>query len=347
MTNAEIIHHLRSLVKGGRCDAPEMREILLAHCCFYLAQKTALAPIDRLSEITSAVTVKERFKQAKPLFESLRSTPYAVVKGAVLSERIYRSPFVRRSGDLDILLRREDLDFAKQVLLDAGFVQGRIVNGKIEPFTRKELIFQASQSHQTAPFVKATNNKVCPFVNLDLNTSIFWGEYKHPCNMDLVLRETEEANLFEIPFKKLAPEMEFISLCLHHYKDMNSIYLLSKGSLKLCLFSDILYYLKNVELNMDKLASSGAALGANRYLYYCLWYTDAVFDDDCLKPYLRRFESAEGKALLDCFGLEEGERCPWTMDLWERLFSPSFCEQFYSSLTERDIEKIKMNETLM
>ena len=292
MTNQAILDGLRRLVRTGTCDNDDLVALLTAHGCGFLVQK------DKLADVVSAVAVKERYKHAMPLFDALKDIPYAVMKGAVLSTQLYGSPFVRQSGDLDILIRRQNVETAKQVLLANGFVQGRVIGEKIEPFTRQELIFQASQSHQTAPFVKATGNKLCPFINYDLNTSVFWGEYGKDCDMDLVLSETENTSLFGQFFRKLSPEMEFLALCLHHYKDMNSIYLLANDGLKLSLFCDIYFYTKNVSVDTEKLYQLSERLNAVPYVYYCLWYTNEVFDADILKSFLTRFRCTEGEALL-------------------------------------------------
>ncbi len=348
MTNNEILANLRQIVQSGTCDDANIRDVLNHHNCTYLAQK--ISPPrrqNRLLDLTLAIAVKERFEHAAPLFEALQAYPYAVIKGAVLSDQIYGSPFIRRSGDLDILLRRQDLDYVKQVLLENGFVQGRVVNDEIVLFTRKELVFQASQSHQIAPFVKATGNKISPVINYDLNTSIFWGEHEHECDMNLVLSETQKTSLFDITFKKLSPEMEFISLCLHHYKDMNSIYLLAMGNLRLSLFCDIFYYIKNVPIDTDKLYNLSAKLGAIPYIYYCVWYTNQIFDTKFLTSIISKFESLKGSSLLSTFGLSDNERHEWKIDFLDRMFSPSFCDDFYSLLSEDEREKIKINQMLM
>ena len=165
MTNDEIILNLRQIVKSGTCNNPQMKDVLISHNCTYLAKKMSWSIQDKLSELASSFAVNERYKHAKPLFDAFRTYPYAVIKGAVLSDQLYASPYIRRSGDIDILIRHQDLDYAKQILLNNGFVQGRVVGDKIKQFTRRELIFHTVQSHQTAPFVKSTENKLCPFIN--------------------------------------------------------------------------------------------------------------------------------------------------------------------------------------
>lgn len=342
---SKIISQLRKLINGEIDDIREddsFRALLLAHGCNYLANKLTPNKQQFIGAL-SILEVRERIKHVSPLLDLLQNVPYAMIKGPVLSKRIYGSPFLRRSGDIDLLLRRQDLDEAKRILLQCGFVQGRVVDEQIVPFTRQELVYQNLQSHQTAPFVKATGNPLCPFVNLDLNTSIFWGEYHSANDADLVLEYTEEDTLLDIPIKRLKPEMEFLALCLHHYKDMNSIFLLAVKGLRLGLFCDLFYYLKNVDIEPDVLLTLSEQLHATPYVYYCLWYTDRLFDAAFLKSYVQLFACEEGKALLDTYGLCDAERHKWSIDFPERLFSPSFKEAFYSSLHKEEQEKVLIN----
>lgn len=340
----DIIQQLRALIRGNVVEEEALYQLLLAHRCVYLARK--IKPCERV-DIESALSVRERFRLAIPLLHALRDIPYAIIKGAPLSQRIYGSPFLRHSGDIDFLVRRADIDFAKKILLENGFIQGRVVDQNIIPFDRKEIVFQVSLSHQTAPFVKETGNPLCPFISLDLNTSIFWGEYEQPCDMDLVLSNTEKCALFNIPFRRLTPEMEFLALCLHHFKDMNSLYLLSVKGLRLSHFCDLFYYIKNVTLNLEKLCSLSDQLHATPYVYYCLWYTDQLFDAAQLKPYLQVFSSAEGLSLLNTYGLCDAEKHDWAIAFPERLFSQSFSKKFYNGLTEQEREKVRINQTFM
>lgn len=325
-------------------DDQTLQTLLIAHGCDAWVHK--LAP-DSKANVANLLVIQERIRQAAPFLNAIRKIPYALIKGPILSQRIYSSPALRRSSDLDFLLLRKDVDEAKYALLENGFIQGKVAGQKIIPFTRRELIFQASQSHQVAPFIKATGNPLCPFVNIDLNTSIFWGESGRICDMDFVLSETESSTLFNVSFKRLAPEMEFLSLCLHHYKDMNSIYLLSVNGLRLGLFCEIFDYLRNVALDEDKLFAHSERLHATPYIYYCLYYTDLIFDTAMLKPLINKFHTAEGTALLACFGLNDAERHIWKTDFWERLLSPEFSKTFYASLTEREREKVQINHSLM
>ena len=251
---------------------------------------------------------------------------------------MYQNPFIRNSGDIDILIRRKDADRVKQLLTANGFIQGRVTEQGIIPFNRRELLFQASLSHQSAPYVKKTNNKLCPYINVDINMDILWGEGEERANMDLVLSNTESSKLFNIPFQKLTPEMEFISLCLHHYKDMNSLYLISSGSFKLGLFCEIYDYLKKVKPSETIIADLCKQLMVGRYLYVCIHHTQQIFDDSLLSPYLKVLEDDKDITLLNTVGLNEKERKMWGITLFNRLFHPDLAKYLQGILNDEEKE---------
>lgn len=347
MKNEEIILEFRKVVETGVCSNNELKDILKSHNCMHLIAYDDFSPKERLVDYAYSVAVRERFKNTQVIFDSMKSIPYAVIKGAVLSDQIYHSPFVRHSGDIDMIIDRQNLNTVKNILLTNGFVQGRIQGQEIVPFSRRELVFHLTKSHQTAPFVKETKNNICPYINLDLNTCIYWGEYDGICDMNIVLEHTQETNLLNSTFKKLTPEMEFISLCLHHYKDMNSIYLLAMGNLKLSLFCDIYFYIRNVHMNINKLYDLVCKLNANPYVFYCLYYTDLIFDVNPIKKMMRMFESPFAHTLISSFGLSDDERCTWNFPFLDRLFSPSFSKDFYFSLDSVGQRKIQTNYQYM
>ena len=241
MNNDEILKNIR-LLSNDLQPEQDISELLAKHKCDYLLKKYKKSII---AETFNKICVNKRYQACKAIFEAFEQNriPYAIIKGAVLSKMAYGDLFCRQSGDIDILLCRENIDSVKQIMLNDGFIQGRITDSGIVPFSRKELLFQISTSHQTAPFVKQTTNPVYPYVNVDINLDIFWGESKQKADMNAVLTYTETAEINNIKIRKLIPEMEFISLCLHHYKDANSIYLLWQRGLNLSLFCDIFFIL--------------------------------------------------------------------------------------------------------
>ena len=79
-------------------------------------------------------------------------------------------------------------------------------------------------------------------------------------------------------------------------------------------------------------------------MYYILYYTGQVFDDDVLKQYIDAFRTPDGEALLNCYGLCEKERREWKYDFKKRLDSDNLYELIKEDLTERDKKKIAINK---
>ena len=352
MSYENIVNSIRLLTNNIQPEL-DITELLYRHNCTYLLTKIQAKNNDtdklKTDIVLNQICIYERYYTCKDIFDLFENIkiPYAVIKGAVLSKTAYGNVSYRKSGDIDLLIKREDIDRVKQIMLDNGFIQGRIIDKEIKRFTRQELIFQTGMSHQTAPFLKKTNNPLCPYVNIDINTDILWGEIRIKTDMDFVLRNTEVASICHIQTLKLSSEMEFISLCLHHYKDMNSIYLLSQGSLKLSLFCDIYFYIKNTDLNLTQLQSICNHLCVSQYVYYCIFYTNLIFSDSVLNQYLSALKAEKAEGILNTFGLSDDEIREWEIGFFDRLFMDNINNYFNMHLSLKDLEKINTNKTFM
>lgn len=345
MNYDEILRNIR-LLSNGQHSEKDISALLIKHNCNYLLKQYKT---DIKDNIFNKICINERYKACKNIFSTFEKNniSYAVIKGAVLSKMAYNDETCRKSGDIDLLLCRDDIDIAKQIMLNDGFVQGRITDNGIETFSRNKLLFQLSASHQTAPFVKKTTNPVCPYVNVDINLDIFWGESILKPDMKNVLKYTEPTEIRGIKTKKLIPVMEFISLCLHHYKDANSIYLLWQGNLKLSLFCDIYFYLKHNSMDLQVLKDFCNNLQTCDYVYYCVYYANEIFNDSLLLPYLEALKTETSENILNNFGLAKKEVKHWNINFFERLFSHDLRSYLENNLGSDDMNKIKINSKLM
>ena len=344
MTVEQIIEAIRTCSRGEK-PRYDISDILHSHRCYALIEKSK-DPMELVKQAANRVAIKERYAACERFFETAKF-PYAVIKGAILSNSVYGDSTLRISGDIDILINRRDVDDAKRILKECGFIQGRISGDTIVPFTRKELLYQSAMSHQTAPFIKATANKLCPYVNLDINMDILWGESEQKSDMDIVLSHREQVSIFGMNIYKLTSDMEFIALCLHHYKDMNSIYLLSGHGLRLGLFCDIYFYIKNVCPSAVTISRLAGQLNVGKYLYVCLSHTMEIFDDSILSPYIKTLEEYKDEELLNGFGLNDKERKYWDIPLAQRLFHNNLPEYMQKFLSDSDVEKIRINRENM
>lgn len=346
MNDDEIVKNVRLLANQQQPTA-DISAILIKHKCDYLLKKNKC--MDRKTDTLNKIDIKERYTVCQNIFEAFEKNniSYAVIKGAVLSKMAYNDAFCRCSGDIDLLICRNQMDAVKQILLDCGFIQGRIVDNAVVPFSRRELLFHISMSHQAAPFIKKTSNPLCPFINVDVNVDIFWGESRRKADMNDVLRHTEPAEISGVKLQKLTPEMEFIALCLHHYKDANSLYLLWLGKLNLSLFCDIYFYLKNSQLHLQNLKQLSDEYQAADYLYYCIYYAYEIFNDSALLPYLEALKTEESENILNTFGLSDGEIKTWGIGFYERLFSDDLKQYLETVLSSESLDKIRINMEFM
>lgn len=238
---------------------------------------------------------------------------YAVIKGAVLSTQAYGKTSMRLSKDIDVLIHRTSIYEFEKLLHECGFAN--------ETKSRCDKITLLSSSHQVSPWVK----EIPPWgtVVIDLNFDIFWGEYEGKrIDIEEFLSDTVEMEIYGVTVKTLPPIKAMIQLILHHYKDMNSIFLLAtRKSIKYDMFKDIYYLLKNnlEEIPLDKLYTLSAEYEIIPYVFYVLYYTGQVFDDEVLKKYIDTFRTPEGEDLLNCYGLCEKERKEWKCDFQTRL----------------------------
>ena len=362
LNNETLIRNIRLIsdgkpIKLSDNEADEFIDTLISHNCQYLIWRMKL-PLNNMKVLLynamiarNKSVIRERYRICEVLFHALEDNhiSYAVYKGAILSASAYGEPYYRKSFDIDLLVKKENADEAKQILKDIGFIQGRLKNDDIVPYSRKELIFHSSMTHQTAPFIMQTSSKVCPLVNIDINFDVMWGESDTSVDVDYILGQTELIQIFDITVRKFVPVIDFIAVCLHHYKDANSVYQVYSGKLKLCLYVDIYYYLKNnfEKIPFGALAAVCEKLQVSKYIYYCLHHANLIFDDEIFTPYIRSLKTPDGEQLIDKYGLTEQERRAWNWEFDDRLLDKDFHQKFTAQLRSDDIQKIQFNSNMM
>lgn len=350
MTRLEIINSVQAIINGEH-PQEEVLSILHRHRCVPLLcalkeTRSSEVAYNAPMEFLNRMAVNERLRLLRPFFENT-TVRYAIIKGVPLSAVICGDPYARYSGDVDILIDKKDSDSIKNELMNMGFVQGYVCNGKIKPFSRKNILFYATMSHQMAPFVKYTGNPLCPYVVVDVNTDIMWGESSERADIKSFLTNTTTMCVNHTQFVKLSPEAEFISLCLHHYKDVNSIFLLYEQGIYLGHFCDIFYYLMNSNIDKDILLSLSTDYNVSEYIYYCLYYTNAIFNSKIIDMYLEIFEPYRNMELINSFGLNKTERKLWKCEFFDRLFTDDMKTLLEKHLSTQDMQKIDVNEKFM
>ena len=265
--------------------------------------------------------------------------PYALIKGEPLSLYAYGTVEERAPTDFDILT--SNVQLCKRILNENGFTQKQS-NYFSE---REQYVFCIANSHQLIPFSDKTEN-----ILVDLNFDIFWGEYEGPrINMSEFLSDTIDIEIYGVHAKTLSPMKSLIQLILHHFKDLNSIFLLAtRNCIRIDMFKDVYYLLKNnlVEISPEKLFLTCSKYQIVPFVYYVLYYTNLLFNDSVLTKYIELLKTSQGQRLLGIYGLCEKEYKEWKVDFKTRLNATNLLPFIESDLCEADWKKIKINKQI-
>lgn len=282
---------------------------------------------------------KVKYQHLMGLLEERADFLYAVVKGEVLSCLAYGGPGKRTSGDIDVLVDRKDLKKLEAVLKEGGFAT--------EELSRQDQIVARAFSHQVAPYYKQLP---LGMLEVDINYEIIWGEWngKKP-SVGEMLAQREFIDIFGVRVPTLRVEDAFIQLCLHHYKDMNSLYHLTRSNpIRRRLFEDVagFWRLQKEQMNLERLETWMEEYRLTPFLYYIVYYTAQICDAPGLAAWAQKLETPAGCSLLDTFGLAESERKAWPIPFEERLENDDLPLLVRSLLTEKEMEKVEQNQRI-
>ena len=277
---------------------------------------------------------KIRFACLEQIFNCLNDFDYAMIKGEVTSLYAYGQLNKRYYNDIDILIKKENLSQIDKILESNGFQ-------KITKDRNKELFFKIF-SHQVVPYQKYFHGIK---VLLDLNYDIFWGEKKsNGIYIHNILQNTIKSNIFGIDVKVLSVEKAFLQLCLHCYKDLNSIYLIySRRKIKLMDLYEIYYILKRHKSQLSKkvILELAHKYKATPYLYVVFNYIFELTKDSSISGYMMDLESVEGKKLLNVYGLSKHNE--WKISVKERLKCDDLYNIILPDLDNVDLKNIQDN----
>ena len=283
-----------------------------------------------------------KYMSLASIFEDLnqRDFPYANIKGEVLSLYAFGQYGQRTYGDIDILVSRKNLHKLEDMLMQYGYTSSTK--------TRAEKVLMISASHQTATWLKTTNRNFKSVV--DVNFDLFWGEYTGlHIDIDKFLSDTIEMEIYGMRVKTLSPLKAMIQLILHHYKEMNSIYLIAvHDCIKYSMFQDVYFLWKNNNgtISLNTLYALSSEYEIIPYVFYILYFTNKIFNDHELSRYIEAFRTSEGVSLLDCYGLADHERKLWKVDFQTRLKTENLYDLIKNDLTDRDLAKVKRNRRI-
>jgi hypothetical protein len=184
----------------------------------------------------------------------VRAIPY---KGPVLAESVYGDTSLRAFDDLDILVRREDVHKAKELLISTGYIPSpQLDEGQISEYVKvyNELLFTGYEGRVLVElqWEIVPDHFVFPLDSLDIWSHANDGNGKKPGS-------------FYLP-----PEEMLLMLCVHGVKDSWE---------KLIWICDIAELLRRrQDLDWDKVLWLATATGGLRMLFLGLLLAGDLFD---------------------------------------------------------------------
>lgn len=326
----------------------------------YLFEKDCLYPLLELNDENefsaqakqklrmNSLAIRERYRFLKDVFTAFDDINYAVIKGAVLSQSAYGGEGYRKSGDVDLLVSPKDIGKVKYRLKSLGFVQGYMASDVIRPLTRAEVIFYSTTTHQLAPFCRQVTGIFNNAIEIDVNFDIMWGESNVTLGIDDFRDGIMWNTIFDLKIKTLRDVYEFIAVCLHHYKDLNSVYLLYSRGFQVKHLCDIYYFLvKHPDITPKKLLYMAQKFNVVAYIYNCITYAFLFFGDNYLEPYIKALSTNYAVQLFQYFGLCDDERQRWGIPFEKRIVSEELHEYLLKTLSSENLKKIETNTLMM
>jgi hypothetical protein len=151
-----------------------------------------------------------RLTHARELFArfAMHSTPVVILKGVLFAEILYRNPHYKKMNDVDILIRKQDLDTIFAIYQEMRlFSAVELVGGS----PRKQEKF----SHHSPPFFSR---------DLKLMVGTHWGLITplapYTIDYDAIWSRVIAIDFYGNPAKSMAPEDNLHHLCVHmpYYK---------------------------------------------------------------------------------------------------------------------------------
>jgi hypothetical protein len=154
---------------------------------FTPSQQKRLDGIEREAQLSSFVYT-ETLKSVLIAFDRA-GLPVIALKGPCLAERFYGDAALRTCYDLDLLVRRSNLDSTERLLTDLGFAPNGRADDYHRPWSRKS-------------------------INLELHFNV---ENPHAFDFDIdaAWKRAERSQFHDAPVWLMAPPDELLYLCIH------------------------------------------------------------------------------------------------------------------------------------
>ncbi|MGK7958534.1 MAG: GlcNAc-transferase family protein [Crocosphaera sp.] len=137
-------------------------------------------------------------------------------KGPVLATSVYGNLSMRQFGDLDIILRKQDMVNAQKLLLSQGYVLQRKQN-HLTPTNQN--IYLDSQHRYDEWYWKTLDNNSLFGARVEIHWETTAKHIINPLNLETVWQHLETISISGMTFPSLPPEVLLPILCINYAKD--------------------------------------------------------------------------------------------------------------------------------
>ena len=146
--------------------------------------------------LTNLVRNQEMKAEQEKVLAALsnQAIPACPLKGAHLSESLYGDIGVRQVGDIDVLIRPQDLEKADHVLAELGYVRG--LSDELAHFRRSQELIYRKPASQDRSFYLDVHQRLLPYVRQDPLAESVWASGMTKENLLLYLCLNQVAHRF-------------------------------------------------------------------------------------------------------------------------------------------------------
>ena len=243
----------------------------------------------------------------------------APVKGGYLIDNLYKNRMIRKTNDIDLLIKREDIRLVEQIMFENGYEYGewdRLTNTVVKPDATKRMLYK-TKMYNLLPFVKVDDSIPNRTVIFDCSFALdFTLDTKPVCEMLTNAKRT--TNGYE-----LQPEHLFVHMCCHHYREASNVawFLIGKD-LNLIKFCDVREFILQ---KMDKETMAKALGFAEKHhlrkaIYFTLYFLREIYNDG-YETELLQLLNIEDESFLYQFGeMDYAEAQTRKKDFWTSIF---------------------------
>jgi putative nucleotidyltransferase-like protein len=212
-----------------------------------------------------------------------------VLKGAYLAAEVYENPSLRPMTDLDLLIKKEDIEKAREILAD------------IDYFPHKQYAQEAlneTQIHLPA-LIKTGKNPNIPDTLVELHWSILRPKINRQIDIEKLWKRTVEFKINDIDTLALSPEDNLHHLAIHTSFDD----LFGNGLLALLDIAKLIEFKKD-EIKWDELLKITQSAGTERYTFLTLLMTKEILKAEVPNHFLEKLKPEDSLSKIVEFAKE-------------------------------------------